>query len=301
MNYLITGGTGLIGQQLVSTLLLENNRVVILTRDKDTPINNLNNVDHLTLIDKLNKEEIEHSDVIINLAGEPIADGRWSTTKKHKICQSRWQLTEEIANLIKNADKKPQLFISGSAIGIYGRQNANVITEDFSKHHAEFTHTVCKKWEDIALDACSEQTRVALLRTGIVISDKGGALEKMLLPFKLGVGGKIANGEQMMSWIHLDDMVKAILHIVNTDTLQGAINLTSPKAVSNNKFSQQLAKTLNRPCLFTTPAPMLKLIFGEMADLLLFGQNVYPQKLLQSGYEFSYPQLDCALSNLLNS
>lgn len=297
MNYLITGGTGLIGRQLVTQLLNRGDNVIVLSRaKKDSAIGK---TDTLSYITKLTLNDIECCDVIINLAGEPIADKRWSAQQKTEVCQSRWHITQKITELIQESKKPPKLFISGSAIGVYGRQNNQVINEDFNQFHHEFTHTVCKKWEDIALTASSDQTRVAVLRTGIVLSENGGALKKMLLPFKLGVGGKIASGQQIMSWIHLDDMVKAILHVVDTNSLHGAINLTSPNAVSNNDFSHLLAKTLHRPSLLTTPATVLKLIFGEMADLLLFGQNVYPNKLLASGYQFQYPKLANALESLL--
>nr|WP_310734715.1 DUF1731 domain-containing protein [Colwellia sp. BRX8-3] len=171
--------------------------------------------------------------------------------------------------------------------------------ETFRDFHQEFTHEVCAKWEEKALLACSANTRVALLRTGIVLDKSSGALAKMLLPFKLSVGGKISKGDQIMSWVHIDDMVSAILHIIDNDNLSGPVNMTSPNAVTNEVFSKALSKSLHRPSLFTTPAPLLKLIFGEMAELLLYGQNVVPQKLLNSGFVFKHNKIEAALTDLL--
>jgi uncharacterized protein (TIGR01777 family) len=297
MNYLITGGTGLIGQALIKSLSTKTNTITVLTRNIEKASAVLKS--DVNFIDELTLSDIESIDTVINLAGEPIADKRWSIEQKNKICQSRWIITEKLTSLISLAKKPPKLFISGSAIGVYGRQNKQPINESFTQYHKEFTHDVCMKWEEVALTACSTNTRVALLRTGIVLDKKSGALAKMLLPFKLGIGGKISNGDQMMSWIHIEDMIAAILYIINNETLQGPINITSPNAVKNEVFSKGLASVLHRPCLLTTPAPLLKLIFGEMADLLLFGQNVIPQKLLNSGFTFKHNEINAALTDLL--
>jgi hypothetical protein len=167
--------------------------------------------------------------------------------------------------------------------------------------HKEFTHDVCKQWEKIASQAQSDKTRVVLLRTGIVLArvTDGGALAKMYLPFKLGLGGKVSTGEQMMSWIHIEDMVNAILFIIENDNLNGAINMTAPTPVSNAVFSKALAKQLHRPCIFTTPAWVFKLLLGEMSDLLIYGQNVVPAKLLSVGFAFKHKTVNDALANLV--
>jgi uncharacterized protein (TIGR01777 family) len=297
MNYLITGGTGLIGKALINSLHTKNNTITVLTRDKEKASSLLNK--DIKFIDELYLSDMENIDTVINLAGEPIAEKRWSKEQKFKICESRWNITEKLAHLISISKKPPSLFISGSAIGIYGRQGNNPIDESFSRYHKEFTHEVCSRWEQIALEASSKHTRVAILRTGIVLDKKSGALSKMLLPFKLGVGGKVGKGDQYMSWIHLQDMISAILHIIDIDTLNGPINLTSPSAVTNETFSKALSTELRRPCLLSTPPPLLKLIFGEMADLLLFGQNIVPQKLVNSGFRFKHGELAQALKDLL--
>jgi uncharacterized protein (TIGR01777 family) len=298
MNYLITGGTGMIGRALIERLSKEDAFITVLTRSIKKAENLLGN--HIKLIDTLSINEIEKADVILNLAGEAIADKRWSAKQKKRICQSRWGVTQQLVDLIRLAKNPPRVFISGSAIGIYGRQQNNPINEEYDQFTPEFTHDVCATWEKIALTATTK-TRVAIVRTGIVLNKEGGALAKMIPPFKLGLGGKISGGEQMMSWIHIDDMVAALLHIQESELLDGVINLTAPQSVSNNDFSQALAAQLKRPCLFTTPAWLLKLLFGQMADLLLFGQNVVPKKLVDSGFSFTYSNIKQALMHLLQS
>lgn len=297
MNILITGGTGLIGRALIKALKGENVQITVLTRDVKKASTSLNN--NIKLINSLSIEDIENQDTIINLAGEPIADKRWSYSQKDKICKSRWVITKQISTFIQQAKNPPSLFISGSAIGMYGRQDSGVIDEDFKQFHSEFTHCVCDTWEQLALSAKSSKTRVALLRTGIVLDKNGGALAKMLLPFKLGVGGKISHGKQVMSWIHIEDVIASILFIKNTPALEGAINITAANPVTNNYFTSILADKLNRPSFMTTPAFILQAIFGEMADLLLFGQHVVPKKLQKNGFKFKHPTLESALNNLI--
>jgi uncharacterized protein (TIGR01777 family) len=296
MKVLITGGTGLIGRELIKILIATNADITVLTRNTSKAVVQFSYP--VTFIKALTLGDIENQDTIINLAGEPIADKRWSTLKKEQICKSRWKITEQLTSLINEAKNPPTLLISGSAIGIYGRQSSISIDESFKDYHREFTHKVCDTWEELALKAKSPRTRVAIIRTGIVLDKKAGALSKMLLPFKLGFGGKIGTGKQMMSWIHIEDIVAAILHIQNT-LLEGPINLTSGNAVSNKIFTGSLAKVLNRPCFFNTPAILLKLIFGEMAEILLFGQDVIPNKLINSGFIFKHPTIDSALDDLL--
>lgn len=299
MNYLITGGTGCIGQALIKQLHTHNVNITVLSRNIEKAQMQLNS--KVIIVGKLTLDNIENADIVINLAGEPIADKRWSQSQKDLICNSRWSITQNIVNLIKQATKKPKLFISGSAIGIYGRQGVAQINENFTDYNKEFTNTVCENWELIAEKANSPFTRVALLRTGIVLSKNHGALAKMLPPFKLGLGGKIGSGSQVMSWIHVEDMVNAILYIIENEQLSGPINMTAQNPVSNTEFTSHLSKTLNRPCIFTTPTLLLKLIFGEMSELLTYGQNVYPEKLLASGFNFKYTNVDSALNALIKA
>ncbi|TMO54198.1 TIGR01777 family oxidoreductase [Pseudoalteromonas phenolica] len=298
MKILITGATGLIGSALCK-LLFETHELVVLTRDINKSKNLLPS--SVAAIDNLEDINFDDLDAVINLAGEPIADKRWSAQQKQKIFQSRLSITEEIVKKINASDDPPKVFISGSAIGFYGRQPAeNVITESYSSTYPEFSHQLCKQWEELALQAQCPDVRVCLLRTGIVLSNQGGALNKMLPPFKLGLGGRMASGKQMMSWIHIDDMVNAILFLLEDQESQGAFNLTAPEPVSNSAFTDILAKTLKRPALFPMPEFVLKLLFGEMSDLLIYGQNVIPEKLEQQGFAFKHRNLNTALNDILN-
>ncbi len=295
MNILLTGGTGLIGSALV-THWHNQHQLWVLSRDSHKAEKRLGN--KAKVISELSAVDFNQLDAVINLAGEPIADKRWTAQQKQRLCQSRWQLTEQLVQAINAADTPPSVLISGSAIGIYGRQDASLIHEDFSHYHSEFTHLLCQRWEQIALQAQSDKTRVCLLRTGIVLSAKGGALAKMLPVFKLGLGGRVGSGEQYMSWIHLSDMLRLIEFLLLHPTLTGPFNATAPAPVTNTEFSQTLAKVLHRPAIFPVPAFVLKLLLGEMADLLLTGQRVLPANLVKAGFEFKFATLAPALQDL---
>jgi uncharacterized protein (TIGR01777 family) len=295
MNILITGATGLIGRALVAQWQHQH-QLHILTRSslKAKEILAIDaNYQH-----SLDDIDLNQIDAVINLAGEPIADRRWSESQKQKICQSRWQITEALAEKIQQCTTPPTVLISGSAIGFYGRQGSAVVTEEYNSYYPEFSHDICARWENLAQRAASTHTRVCLLRTGIVLSSKGGALGKMLPLFKLGLGGPIGDGQQFMSWIHLEDMVRLIDFLLQRDDLSGPFNATAPRPVSNKQFSQLLAERFGKKAPFTVPAFVLRLAFGEMADILLFGQNVQPKRLLDNGFQFHHPQLKEALNAL---
>ncbi|MBA6328199.1 TIGR01777 family protein [Colwellia sp. MB02u-6] len=295
MNILITGGSGLIGRALIQHLSAE--RIIVLTRNPTKTANILpDNIEFISTLDEIDFNEL---DVIINLAGEAIVDKRWSNAQKNTICQSRWKITQNLVEKIQTATNPPHSLISGSAIGFYGRQGALAIDESYQEIHDEFSHKVCQKWEAIAQTAESDKTRVCIIRTGIVLAENGGALQKMLPPFKFGLGGPIASGEQFMSWIHIDDMVAVLLAAVYQTSLTGIINATAPMPVSNQEFSETLSAVLNRPCLFRVPAFLLRALMGESADLVLYGQNVLPRKLLNNNFKFQYPSLEVALKQLL--
>lgn len=293
MKILITGGSGLIGSNLIPMLRPCN--IAVYTRNVAMAeqilghkIHFLSRLTHLTNLDEY--------DVVINLAGEPIAAKKWTEQQKRRIEQSRWSITEKIVALINAGENPPKLLISGSAIGFYGRQQDQIIDEDFTSYHDEFSHQLCERWEFLANQAQSENTRVCILRTGVVITKRGGALQKMLLPFKLGLGGPLGDGNQYMSWIHLEDVLRGIAHLIANKSCKGVYNFTAPNPVTNQEFSRELAAALSRPCLFKVPKFVLKMMMGEMADLVLTGQRVVPKRLQESGYEFIYPNLSQAFN-----
>ncbi|MAJ69663.1 MAG: TIGR01777 family protein [Alteromonadaceae bacterium TMED7] len=293
MQIFITGGTGLIGQRLIARLAPEHH-ITVLSRSESKARAAL--PAEVSVIDNLDSiANFDDYDVIINLAGEPIADKRWTSQQKHQICQSRWQLTTALVTKINASSTPPHTFISGSAIGYYGRQGDKPGTENNTQPHQEFAHEVCQRWEQIA-ETVKQHCRVCLLRTGVVLAAEGGALEKMRLPFKLGLGGPIGSGDQYMSWIHLDDMVEGICFLMTNDQCSGPFNLTAPQPVTNKAFVSTFASALNRPAFMPMPGFALKVMMGEAADMLLTGQRVIPQKLLEAGFEFKFDSVDKAFA-----
>ena len=299
MKILITGGTGFIGRRLVAHLKVAH-EVVVLTRQGSRAYELLGH--DVTLLDSLDRlDHLNDVDIVINLAGEPIAAGRWSESRKQLLCNSRWLLTEQLVDLVKLSSTPPRLLLNASAIGWYGRQDDAPLDETCQSPHDEFTHRLCQQWEQLAQQARSAQTRVCILRIGLVLGMEGGALPRMLPPYRLGLGGPMGSGTQMMSWIHVQDLVRAMLFLLEHDECEGIFNGTAPQPVSNRLFSQTLASTLHRPHLFFVPAPLLRLLMGEAADLLLTGQHVLPARLQQAGFHFSFSALPGALDNLLHS
>lgn len=296
MRILITGGTGLIGSHLVPALAAKHH-IVVLTRNVSIAERELGHkIEMHSSLDPFT--DLNDIDAVINLAGEPIVEKRWSNAQKSVIERSRWDTTAQLVALISKSTNPPSVLLSGSAIGYYGRQGASPIDEYSDTYHDEFSHQLCQKWESIALSAASDKTRVCLLRTGIVLAKNGGALSKMLLPFSLGLGGPIASGNQYMSWIHINDMVAGITLLLENPDCQGIYNFTAPEPATNSEFSQALANALGRPCLLKTPAFVLKLIMGEMSDLIIHGQNVIPTRLQEAGFVFDYAELKTALHSL---
>ena len=296
MHIFFTGATGLIGKHL-TPFLLHHHKVTVLSRNKTKAHVLLgHNIDVVSSVDEVN---FNHVDTVINLAGEPIVNKRWTQAQKQTIKNSRINLTTQISDAILNCSTPPATFISGSAIGYYGRQGDTPVDEDTDDVNDEFSHQLCKEWEHAALKAQSDKTRVCLLRTGIVLSKNGGALSKMLPAFKFFAGGPIGDGEQGMSWIHIDDMIQLILFIIKHTSLCGPINATAPTPVSNKVFSKSLGKALSRPAALTMPSPVLKVLMGEMSDLLTTGQYVIPKKALAHNYRFHFTDIDSALSSLI--
>lgn len=296
MKILITGGTGTIGRRLIERTAQQHN-FTVLTRDKNKAAQLLPNT--VTLITSLSQiDDFSQFEAVINLAGEPIADKRWTDEQRQRICNSRWDITRRLTTRISECDNPPKVFLSGSAIGYYGRQGQSIVTENEHQVNEEFTNTVCRKWEKLALEA-NKVTRVCVLRTGVVLAKGEGALGKMTLPFKLGLGGKMSDGKQYFSWIHVDDMINGILFLLENESCEGPFNMTAPEPVTNKTFTQTLAAVLHRPAFFTVPGFVLKAAMGDAADMLLTGQNVLPAKLTEAGFCFDYPQLRQALEKEL--
>ncbi|EMO7863043.1 TIGR01777 family protein [Citrobacter amalonaticus] len=296
MKILVTGGTGLIGGHLVPRLQELGHQVTVLTRHRDTAREKLN--DRVTLWDSLeDKQNLDGFDAVINLAGEPIADKRWTTEQKDRLCQSRWRITQKLADLINASETPPSVLISGSATGYYGDLGEVVVTEEEPPHN-EFTHKLCTRWEQIACEAQSDKTRVCLLRTGVVLAPKGGILGKMVPPFRLGLGGPIGNGRQYLAWIHIDDMVNAILWLLDND-LRGPFNMVSPYPVRNEQFAHALGHALQRPAILRVPATVIRLLMGESSVLVLGGQRALPKRLEAAGFPFRWYDLEEALSDVV--
>ncbi|TDN60610.1 TIGR01777 family oxidoreductase [Scandinavium goeteborgense] len=296
MKILITGGTGLIGRHLIPRLLELGHSVIVVTRSPEKARQQLDA--SVELWKGLNERStLDGIDAVINLAGEPIADKRWTEEQKQRLCSSRWHITQKLVELFAASTQPPAVLISGSAAGYYGDLGEVVVTEEEPPHN-EFTHKLCARWEQIACEAQSEHTRVCLLRTGVVLAPKGGILGKMAPPFKLGLGGPIGTGRQYLAWIHIDDMVNGIIWLLDND-LRGPFNMVSPYPVRNEQFAHALGHVLHRPAVLRAPATAVRLLMGESSVLVLGGQRALPKRLEESGFGFRWYDLEEALSDVL--
>jgi uncharacterized protein len=298
MKILMTGGTGFIGKALCRKLLQNEHELTIFSRRPESvpqlcghttrPIGSL---DDLTTK--------EHFDAIINLAGEGIADARWTPARKKQLLDSRIKTTQKLITYINRVSYKPEVLISGSAVGFYGNQEDHELNE-YSAAHDDFAHRLCAQWEAAAAAAEAHGIRVCILRTGLVIGDDGGFLKRMLPVFKLGMGGTLGNGKQWMPWIHRDDFIAIIELLLNAQQLKGVFNATAPNPVTNAEFTHCLANVLKRPAFLPVPAIVLKILLGEMAELLLGGQKALPHRLQQEHFSFKFTTLEQALKDVLS-
>ena len=295
MKIVISGASGLIGTQLVEQLQQHGHDVVRLVRRAA----NTGEIMWDPKAGVLSASALEGADAVIHLSGAGIGDKRWTASYKREILESRTITTSLIANTIANMSRKPSVFLCGSAIGIYGPRGDEQLTE-VSTNGTSFLADVCEQWEAAAKPASDAGVHTVLLRTGIVLTTKGGALKKQLPLFQLGLGGKFGNGKPWQSWISIDDEVGAIEHLL-TANVSGAVNLTAPNPVTNAEFTSTLARVVKRPAFLPIPPFAPKAILGgELADALLFtGQRVIPAALNASGYQFVHPTLEVALRALL--
>lgn len=296
MKILITGASGFIGQSLVNSLRTDH-ELLLVSRQPKLAARQLA-VDNSKVIQLEQLNSLDGVDAIINLAGESLAAKRWSVEQKRRISESRWLITEALLTKLKNSSPAPRIWVNASAIGFYGAQGSQPIDERFIPSHHDFPNRVCAHWEELAQQATSLGCRVCIMRIGLVLGTQGGALAKMLPAYWCGLGGPLGSGTQMVSWITRTDLVYAIRFVLENSSCSGIYNATAPEAVSNADFSKTLAKALHRPHVLKTPAWALKLLLGEMADLLLNGQNVRPARLLDAGFQFRYPTLPEALQHI---
>jgi len=314
-RYLITGGSGFIGTQLIKQLLIEEHEVTVFTRDEVKTTNHfahvmqdsirpdqtVGKVQTITDLSTLNVSDGSSFDVVINLAGQGIADKRWSDKVKQQLLDSRINTTKALYDYLEDVLVKPDVVISGSALGYYGLHDDDSKIYENGQDDNSFSSQLCVAWEKEAKRIENLGIRTCYLRTGIVLGKNGGALSKMLPPFKFGLGGPMGSGKQWMSWIHMDDIIGIIRYAIENESVTSAINATAPNPETNKVFSSTLGQVLKRPAFIPMPAFVMKLMMGEMAEeLLLSGQRVVPTKITKAGYQFIYPELKNALESIVN-
>ena len=297
MKILVSGSHGLVGKALTTSLVNAGHEIVSLVRQSA----NDSEIEWHPNQGKINGQQLEGFDVVVHLAGESIASGRWTEEKKRKIRESRVKGTELLSSALARLSQPPSTFISASAIGFYGSRGDELLTEESAPGDG-FLPEVCVAWEKATGQAEAKGIRTIHARFGIILDEKGGALERMLTPFRMGVGGKVGNGKQWMSWIALEDVINALRFLIDEPGSEGPVNFTAPRPVTNADFTEALGSVLSRPTLFSVPAFAARLAFGEMADeLLLSSAKVEPERLKESGYQFKHPELSSALKTILGS
>ncbi|MFQ5739347.1 MAG: TIGR01777 family oxidoreductase [Acidobacteriota bacterium] len=302
MRIAVTGATGLIGHALYQQLFGHEHQFILLARNPEEAQSRFSGariVQWEAAAGPPPKEPLEGVEVVVHLAGESIAAGRWTEARKRAIRTSRIEGTRNLVKGLSCLASPPRVLVSGSAVGYYG-DRGNELLDESSRPGSGFLADVCRQWEREALEATRLGIRVVLLRTGIVLSARGGALAQMLPPFKMFLGGSLGSGRQWMSWIHLEDEVELILTAIRNESVEGPLNATSPHPRTNKEFSKSLGKVLRRPAFMPVPGFALRMLMGEMAQcLLLEGQRVLPKKAGQIGFQFKHPRLESALRNLI--
>lgn len=298
MHILLTGGTGLIGRRLCRHWLSQGHQLTVWSRKPDEVARlcgaGVRGVAHP---DDIGAQPV---DAVINLAGAPIADRPWTRKRKALLWDSRITLTEQLITWLERREQKPAVMISGSAVGWYGDGGERELDEDSPPVSEDFASRLCIAWEETAVRAKALGIRVVLVRTGLVLASEGGFLQRLLPPFKLGMGGPIGNGRQWMPWVHIDDQIAAIDFLLNREDAQGPYNACAPAPVRNRDFAKTLATILHRPSFMPMPAVALRLLMGELSILLLGGQRARPSRLQAAGFTFRFTDLRAALDNLLS-
>jgi len=304
MKVLVTGATGFVGNALLKALNHKGHEIVVLTRNIDAagfrlPV--------LCEVHQWNPEQgppessvFKDVDAVVHLAGENIAGGRWTKKQKERIRLSRLFSARHLVQALGKLNSRPKVLVSASAIGFYGGSGNTLLTEDVPPGNC-FLANVCQDWEQEAMHAREFNIRTACLRTGIVLGKEGGAMQKMLPPFQMGLGGNLGSGNQWMSWIHVHDLVEMYVHAIETESVEGVYNAVSPGPVTNTEFTRTLGKQLRRPTLIPIPKPLLRIIFGDMAEVLVASQNVSAEKISSTGYRFKFPNLPSALKDIADN
>jgi uncharacterized protein (TIGR01777 family) len=297
---LITGATGFIGRRLCAALVARGDRVAVLARDPERARRALGDVEaHRWDAESESpppSEALASTEVVFHLVGEPVAAGRWSEPRKARIHGSRVLGTRRLVGAL--ATHPPKVLVSASAIGFYGSRGDQLLDEQ-SAGGDDFLAHLCREWEEEALGARARGVRVALSRIGVVLGPGGGALAQMLPPFRLGVGGRLGDGRQWMSWVHLDDAVGLLLHAADDARVDGPLNVVAPAPVTNAEFTRALGRVLHRPAVLPVPRAALRLVFGELAGVLLASQRVAPRVAEATGYRFRHVEVEAALAAIL--
>ena len=300
MKILVTGASGLLGTHLIPTLKAKGHEIYKLSRSAAKKADEIQ-WDALEGFAPSEQVKLENFDAVFHFAGDNIGDGNWTDEKKKKARESRVNGTRTLIDAFRKCENKPKIFISAAATGIYGNRGDEILTEE-SADGEGFLPELCRAWENESHKAKDLGARVVLPRIGVVLAKDGGALEKMLTPFKFGVGGKIGSGEQYMSWIAIDDLIRIFHFALENENISGVINATAPNPAKNKEFTDALGNALNRPTIIPIPAFGIKLLFGEMGEtLLLEGARVVPEKLQNAGFKFKFPELEAALEYILEN
>ena len=307
MRIIITGGSGLIGRALAERLAGKGHEVHILSRNPDrvkglvsgTVVEGWDGRTPQGWGPLVNNDSASGGTAVVNLAGESIASGRWRESRKRRLRESRLDSTRAVVEAVRKASDPPKVLLQGSAVGYYGPRQGGEVTEE-SPPGEDFLARLAVAWEQASEPVEALGVRRVLLRTGVVLAESGGALQKMALSFRFFAGGRVGDGKQVMSWIHLEDEVKAICFLLESPQAAGPFNLTAPQPVTNQEMTQALAERLGRPAFMAVPAFALKLALGEMSTIVLKGQRALPRRLQEEGFEFRYPVLESALADLLS-